>query len=73
MPFVRITGLKGKIWVPEANRARPKKHPCKDCFSCEHCSDDRCNVCSKDKGNRSDVIGRPGSKEKETIDKKCSE
>ncbi len=23
----------------------PKKHPCKDCHSCQFCSDSRCGVC----------------------------
>ena len=44
MPFVTIPGLKGKVYVPESDNTG-KKHPCRDCFSCQHCSDDRCAVC----------------------------
>ena len=45
MPFVSAPGLKGKIYVPEDSREGDKKHPCQDCFVCQHCSDDRCGVC----------------------------
>jgi len=45
MPFESVPGLKGKVYVPEASREGSKKYPCKDCFSCQHCSDDRCGVC----------------------------
>lgn len=56
MGFIRIPGLKGKVYVPGAGPACPKKHPCRDCFSCEHCSDDRCRVC------RNESV--PGDKQK---------
>jgi hypothetical protein len=45
MPFVIVPGLKGKVYVPEKLRENLKKHPCKECYSCQHCSDDRCRVC----------------------------
>jgi hypothetical protein len=45
MAFVKISGLKGKIYVPEERPGCKKKHDCKDCFSCQMCSDDRCNLC----------------------------
>ena len=45
MPFVKVPGLPGKVYVPEKKRNCPKKHPCRDCFSCDVCSDDRCRVC----------------------------
>lgn len=45
MPFVKVPGLEGKVYVPQNNKGCPKKHPCKDCFACDHCSDDRCRVC----------------------------
>ena len=45
MPFVTVPGLKGKVYIPEKQSEIPKKHPCKDCYSCQHCSDDRCGVC----------------------------
>ena len=45
MPFETIPGLKGKVYVPETQAQIPKKHPCWDCYCCQMCSDDRCNVC----------------------------
>ena len=45
MPFVRYPGLEGKVYVPEKVSADAKKHPCRDCFSCQMCSDDRCRSC----------------------------
>ena len=45
MPFVRLPGLEGKVYVPQTNSDGLKKHPCKDCHSCQMCSDDRCAVC----------------------------
>jgi hypothetical protein len=45
MPFVPVPGLKGKVYVPEKTRESSKKHPCRDCFSCQQCSNDRCRVC----------------------------
>ena len=31
MPFAKIPGLPGEVYVPE-KKNNPKKHPCKDCF-----------------------------------------
>ena len=45
MPFVRMPGVTGKVYVPEVLPGQQKKHPCPDCFACQHCSDDRCTVC----------------------------
>ncbi len=45
MQFVSIPGMPGRLYVPEERAACLKKFLCKDCFSCEHCSDDRCRVC----------------------------
>jgi len=49
MAFVEIPGFKGKVYVPEETAGSPKKHLCKDCYSCQMCSDDRCNLCLKQK------------------------
>ncbi len=50
MPYIKIPGMLGKLYVPEKKANQKKKHPCKDCFACEFCSDDRCNICrQKDK------------------------
>ncbi len=45
MPFETIAGLPGKVYVPEKQSAESKKHRCRDCYNCQRCSDDRCNVC----------------------------
>ena len=45
MPFVEVPGLKGKVYIPEEHKGSVKKHPCKDCYSCQLCSDDRCALC----------------------------
>ena len=45
MPFVELPGITGKVYVPEVPQEGPKKHPCKDCYFCQMCSDDRCRLC----------------------------
>ncbi|WDP91106.1 MAG: hypothetical protein HUN04_15950 [Desulfobacter sp.] len=49
MAFVNIPDLPGKIYVPDKKKHSPCKHGCRDCFSCEFCSDDRCRICLKQK------------------------
>ncbi|MCF8075723.1 MAG: hypothetical protein K9K63_16435 [Desulfotignum sp.] len=49
MPFVSIPGMPGRLYVPGERAECVKKFPCKDCFSCEYCSDDRCRVCRGEK------------------------
>lgn len=63
MPFVNHPKLPGKIFVPELNPKRIRKHPCKDCFSCQMCGDDRCHVCRADaeKGKDEDADKGEGS------------
>ena len=45
MPFVKIPGFEGKFYVPEEKPDNVKKHNCTDCFCCQMCGDDRCQVC----------------------------
>ncbi len=52
MGFETISGLRGKVYVPEKQPASFKKHPCQDCFSCQQCSEDRCRVCLDQKSCR---------------------
>ncbi|QTA84775.1 Uncharacterized protein dnm_007750 [Desulfonema magnum] len=56
MPFIRMPGIVGKIYVPEEKPGNIKKHNCKDCHSCQMCSDDRCRLC---RGEESCVIKKP--------------
>ncbi len=45
MSFETIRGLKGKVYVPDPLEKGFQKHPCKDCYVCQLCNDDRCRVC----------------------------
>ena len=45
MPFVEIPGLIGKVYVPERQEESFKKYPCKDCYFCQSCSDNKCKLC----------------------------
>ena len=49
MPFVKMPGFAGKIYVPETQDKKLKKHNCRDCFSCQMCCDERCELCLKGK------------------------
>ena len=49
MPFTAVRGLKGKVYVPAQPKEGIRKHPCKDCYSCQVCSDERCSVCLSQK------------------------
>ena len=46
MPYKRLKGIKGLVYVPEQNGS-DRKHQCKDCFCCQWCSDNRCGLCLK--------------------------
>lgn len=45
MAFTEVPGLMGKVYVPEKESGQMRKHCCRDCFSCQMCSDDRCALC----------------------------
>lgn len=47
MGFESIPGIEGKVFVPDEAPGE-RKHPCRDCFRCQQCSDDRCRVCRSD-------------------------
>ncbi|MDY6968048.1 MAG: hypothetical protein SVR08_05270 [Spirochaetota bacterium] len=57
MPFVKVPNFIGKVYMPEDNPDGIKKHNCTDCFSCQMCSDERCELCLKSHSckNRKDV------------------
>jgi thioredoxin reductase (NADPH) len=57
MPFVSHPRLPGKVYVPEIHPGIPQKHPCANCFSCQHCGDDRCQVCRSD-GRTEDILSQ---------------
>lgn len=49
MGFIRMPGVPGQIYVPDEEGKGLKKFPCPDCFSCQWCSDNRCDLCRKRK------------------------
>ena len=51
MPWLTVPGLTGKVYVPEFMQ-EGKKHPCKDCFACQNCSEERCTICRGEKRSR---------------------
>jgi len=54
MAFVEIPGMKGRLFVPDKQDNKEKKHPCRDCHACQHCSDERCTLCLKRCGHLTD-------------------
>ena len=57
MPFITLCGVTGRVYVPPTGRSHPQKHPCRDCFDCLGCSDDRCNLCRLPSALRPDGDG----------------
>lgn len=45
MAYVRLKGCEMQVYVPDGQAASEKKHNCRDCFSCQWCSDERCRAC----------------------------
>lgn len=62
MAFIRVEGLSGKVFVPDGC-PDPKKHPCPDCYDCQHCGDDRCRICREDGRDSLDGCSRRLKKE----------
>ncbi len=52
MPFIKMSGIAGKVFVPEGTPLLERKHPCADCFCCQHCADDRCTVCREETASK---------------------
>lgn len=47
MAWVRMRGIEGLVWEPEQDPVAERKHNCRDCYSCQMCSDARCGECLK--------------------------
>ncbi|RJP46911.1 MAG: hypothetical protein C4548_01900 [Desulfobacteraceae bacterium] len=51
MPFIRVPGITGKVYMPESPAGEHSKHLCTDCFACQWCSDERCRACRQPCGD----------------------
>jgi len=49
MAFITVSNIEGKVYVPETTPRPLKKHKCHDCFSCQICSESRCQACMSEK------------------------
>jgi hypothetical protein len=58
MAWVNVPGLPGRVYLPQDADPEHKKHPCKTCFSCQWCDENRCQVCRVDQ--RTEAV-EPGS------------
>ena len=47
MPWIRMPGIEGLVYEPEATPRSRRKHPCSDCYACQWCSDAKCAACRK--------------------------
>jgi hypothetical protein len=56
MAWKKIPGLEGRVYIPEEEWKTPRKHGCRDCFSCQMCSDDRCRLCDDRKYPEKQII-----------------
>ncbi len=45
MPFIEIPGVIGRVYTPDEEPAKKKKHDCPDCYACRFCCDERCELC----------------------------
>lgn len=54
MAWISVPGLKGKVYQPEGCDPEQRKYPCRDCFDCQHCGEDRCRVCRAEKNELPD-------------------
>jgi len=54
MSFVTINGIKGKVFIPD-EKTIIRKHPCKDCFYCQFCSDEKCSLCLKKQASEKNI------------------
>ena len=66
MPFIKIEGFTGNIYVPEINPGK-KKHQCRDCYSCQFCSDERCELCLRKKSRKKNSDFSPSEKDSEAV------
>jgi hypothetical protein len=54
MAWTRSSGLPGKIFIPDEENRAPQKHHCQNCYSCQWCEENRCNVCRCENDNETE-------------------
>jgi len=67
MPWMRMPGLAGKVYVPEDDGQAPKKHPCPTCHACQWCDETRCRVCRECGSGHAEAASQCCCTGKETI------
>jgi hypothetical protein len=50
MPWIKMPGLDGRVYVPPEAVDASHKNDCPDCFHCQLCSADRCRLCRRPSG-----------------------
>ena len=45
MGFKPASNIQGRIFIPEEEDVDARKHACPDCFKCQMCGEERCQVC----------------------------
>ena len=54
MGFIPAPNIPGRVFVPDENPVERKKHICPDCYQCQQCGEERCQVCRADRECRLD-------------------
>jgi predicted sulfurtransferase len=70
MAFVRLPNVKGKVFVPDAVIETQKKHACRDCYSCQMCSESKCHLCQSESGKQTLSNHRRRCLNRQTVDQK---
>lgn len=45
MPWTRVRGIEGLVYMPARSGAGARKRKCPDCYSCQNCGRTRCDRC----------------------------
>ena len=55
MAWIDAPGLAGKVYIPGNAGQIQKKHPCRACFCCQWCDENRCRVCRGDQAEADEI------------------
>ena len=59
MGFRPAPNIKGLIFIPDEGPPHRKKHTCPDCFECQMCGEERCQVCRSERDHQAADRVRP--------------